>query len=226
MSLFSWIRTAVILFVLILAYGLLLVFGEPKDKVQNVFISNISDSQVSISWTTKKPTKGTVSVGEKGTFRDDGERSLKRQGFYTAHHVTISNLSAGKTYKFKIYQGWRSVQNGTFTTNKTLSTATSPNPVYGKVLAKDKKPVIGAIVYFQAKSAEGTASAILSTLTNLDGGWSIDLANLRNADLKTPFQITSDTVQEIVVEVGLRGKVKAQSVVGKDKPWPDIILTK
>lgn len=218
-----------VLFFVLLYYFTRLV--EPASLVQNLLVTNVTDHQTTLSWTTQKPTKGLVVVSEDGkfpilpmfaqkTYQDDGEKNSRRQGFYTTHHITVGELQPQKTYQYLIYQGWKKAYRGSFVTGPTLNSISAPNPVYGKVLDSDKKTgVAGAIIYFQA-----TASAMLSTLTNAEGGWSVDLGNLRTQDLEMSYQLSTKSAEMVVVETGVRGKFKATTVFGKDKPWPDIIL--
>lgn len=207
---------------------------EPTSLPQNALISNVTDSQTTVSWTTKIATRGRVVVSASDKFSflsavsgkhyiDDGDRNLGRQNFYTTHHVTVAGLSQNKTYRMRIYQGLRNVYQGSFVTGPILAAPTSPSPVYGRVVDGDKKPVTGAVVYLRAASG-GEKSAPLSTLTNLEGRWTIELANLRKSDLTSSYKLTSGATEEAVVEAGLRGRVRANSIPGQDKPWPDIIL--
>lgn len=220
------IFTGFIIFLLLLFYLLKLI--EPTSAVQNLFLSNITDQRVSISWITDKATKGVVILSEDNDFpllpifakeihKDDGEKSLKRQRFYTTHHVTTGSLAPSKTYYFRIYQGWKKVFQGSFTTNFTPASLPFPEPVYGRVLHADKKtPVVGALVYLQVEN-QASRSALLSTLTNSEGRWSLDLGSLKEF-------ISSSSAEKVVVETGGKGKFKATTIFGQDKPWPDIIL--
>lgn len=212
-------------------------FIEPSSPVKNLIISNLSDSQASISWTTDKPTKGIIMVSENENFpwlpifakevwKDDGEKLTGKIGFYTTHHITVEKLKSKQTYQFRIYQGWKRVYQGSFTTGSILSTLTSPNPVYGEVFQNDRKtPAVGAIIYLSVSEASGSSS-LLSTLTNQDGRWSLDLGNLKTADLVNPYLVTDQTTEQILVEAADLGKFQAQTTISQDKPWPDIILEK
>jgi len=156
--------------------------------------------------------------------KDDGDKSLPRPGFYTTHHVTLENLKSGKTYTFAIYQGIGKKYIGRLTTAQALSSLPSPNPVYGRVLDKNKKPIVGAMVYLRAKNGS-KSSTLLSALTNLSGRWSLDLGNLRTEDFKSAFPTSASTVEEILIYAGTKGTGKATTSPGKDKPWPDLIVT-
>lgn len=207
---------------------------EPTSAPQNILVTNITDHQATVSWTTANPTRGLVVISEDGnfpllptfaktTYKDDGEKKIGRERFYVTHHVTIGDLTANKTYQYLIYQGWKKMIQGKFTTGSTLASISTPNPVYGRVLSSDKKPLVGALIFLQAETGK-ERSALLSTLTNIEGRWNLDLGNLRTGNLRTNFKIASKSAEMVTVEAGNRGKGKAFTAPGKDKPWPDIIL--
>ena len=214
---------------------LLLFLLEPTSPPQNVFISNITEHQATVSYTTKKPTTAGLLISKDGTFplfsilatfiKDDGEKNTDKLGFYTTHHITISNLDPKTAYTFQIYQGLRSMYKGKFLTAETLSSVASPTPVYGKAFTAEKKPLVGAIVYLQVANGSNKSS-LLSTLTNIEGGWSIDLANLRTEDGTNSFPLSPQSIETVVVEAGALGSGKASVSPGQDKPWPDILISK
>lgn len=210
-------------------------FIEPFSSPKNVKISNVTDWQATVSWATPKATRDLVVLSEDTSFPifpmfakkkyvDDGDKGLKNLKFYTTHHVTVGELKPNTKYYFKIYQGAQKVHSGEFATGPTLASSTTPNPVYGRVIKADKTPVAGAIVYFQAGQGE-TLSSLLSTLTNAEGRWSVDLANLRVQDLQKDYEATEDGTAKIVVEGGARGSAKHAGNFSGKNPMPDIIVT-
>lgn len=230
----------IIIAILILAgviyiVGAFIFFLEPYSLPQNLTLSNVTDHQLTVSWVTDKPTRGAIIVSKNNHFPllpfftkskilDDGEKLINKTGFYTTHHVSADNLDPDSKYYFRVYQGLRVVAEGTVITSSTLSSLIAPNPVYGKVQTSQKTPAVGAIVYLTVQNG-ATASAALSTLSNSQGGWSLDLANLRSKDFKSGFKIASRSAEIVVVEGGHLGKFKAVTKPGKDKPWSDIILS-
>lgn len=223
-------------FVTLLAVSLFLFYllklVEPSITPLNVIVSNVSDHQVAISWVTTKPTKGEIVVSSDGKFpllpvfasqvyRDDGEKSLKTTGLYLTHHITVGKLKPNKVYYFRIYQGLKRKYEGRFRTGSALTKLNPPNPVYGKIVKKDKKtPVVGALVYLWV-STEASNSAFLSTLTNNEGRWSMDLSNIRTTDFKSSFKLQRNSEEGMIIDSGAV-RVKAQTVLGKDKPWPNL----
>lgn len=227
-----WIIPALFLLVLgVCIYITWLI--EPSSDVKNILISNISDHQATISWTTKVPTRGELLVSSNFKFpilpifskdlqKDDLDKTSDKVGYYTTHHITIGSLDSSKRYNFRVFQGQKKVFEGSFKTGPTITGFIGPSPIYGKVLRSDKKtPVVRAIVYLRIiKNA--SSSALLSTLTNGEGGWSLDLANLRDANLRNHFILTKKSQEQIIIEAGNLGRVKAATTPGKDKPWPTI----
>lgn len=208
---------------------------EPTSKPLNIILSNQSSHQATISWITKKPTRSTVFVTSSKNLpflpffikleKDDGEKNLVKRGFYETHHVTTGSLLENTKYQFVIFQGLRKVSQGTFTTGPNASSINTPNPVYGKVLNADKKsPSVGSIVYIRVIDKKNRSS-LLSTLTNVEGRWSIDLGNLRTKDLKNIFPISKDSIETAIIEAGSKGRFSIESKPGKDKPWIDVILS-
>lgn len=232
-------------FLAVLAVGfILLIFAiffilstifEPTSKPLNIILSNQSSHQATISWITKKPTRSTVFVTSSKNLpflpffikleKDDGEKNIIKKGFYENHHVTVGGLLENTKYQFVIFQGLRKVSQGTFTTGPVISSINTPNPVYGKVLNADKKsPSVGSIIYLRIIDGK-KRSSLLSTLTNVDGRWSIDLGNLKTKDLKNIFPVSSNSIEAAIVEAGSKGRFSIESKPGKDKPWTDVILS-
>ena len=221
-----------VLIVLILLVDLV-IFMEPASKPNNVLISNVADKQATVSWTTEKATRGTILISENNQFpavlafakkTDKYEESSMLQGHYATHSITLTDLKPNTTYNYRIYQGFRAAYQDSFQTGPILDTILTPNPVYGKIKEASKNPAVGAIIYLQLFSAEGTQSALLSTLSNQQGGWSIDLANARSIDLQKSFPLEKKTREEIKVERGKGESIKEATSFGKDQPWPDVIL--
>lgn len=218
-----------LLLIFLVSLGLFIYFTwlvEPSSSPKNLLISNVTDGQATVSYITDVSTKGAILVSSNNKFpilpifskslqKDDGEKLLPGINRYTTHHITIGNLSPAKKYYYRVYQGQKKVFEGQFATKNTQSNLVNPNPVYGRVLKTNRKPVIGAIVYLRI-GKEASQSALLSTITNQTGGWSLDLANLG---------VSSAISEQLLVEAGSLGRVKTATDSAHDKPWPDIILS-
>lgn len=211
------------------------LFFEASSPPKEIAITNVSSGQATVSWTTDKPTKGVILISDNGRFplspivadliyKDDDEKGTPTIARYLTHSVTIGKLESDTRYQYRIYQGLKKVYQGEFKTAPILSDIATPNPVYGQVLAADgKTPVVGALVFLRVEN-NSVSSSILSTLTNLNGRWSIDLANLRTSDLKGPFTQNKTSVNQLIVESGNKGRFKSATSSAFTKPWATIIL--
>lgn len=228
-----FILSALFLGFLIIHFFLSGSYSKPFDIV----VSNISDHQLSISWITQQPTTGEIVISPDGkyplfpeltqqVYKDDGDIHLPTLGYYLTHQVTLTNLAPATKYYFRIYQGRKKVYAGSFMTAPTLSSIQSPNPIYGRVvLANKKSPVVGALVYLEVSATDSAKkSTVLSALTNSQGRWSLDLANLRSSDLKSPLSIDKNIVETLIINDGKHTRVRATSDINHDQPWPTIIL--
>lgn len=232
----TWLpKIAGVFLLLIIFISLAVYFLEPNSSPLEVTVSNVTNSQISLSWVTKSPTRGAVVVSENGQFpllpifianlqKDDGEKNLKTMRLYLTHHVTIADLKPDKIYRFRIYQGLRQAGQGSFQTGSSLSSLSVPNPVYGRVVKADgKTPAVGVLVYLSA-ATPATTSALLSIITNTSGRWSLDLANLRSSDFQKGFLLPSQSKEILVVNSGQGKKALVEVKLGRDKPWPDVVL--
>lgn len=134
-----------------------------------------------------------------------------KYGKYYTHHITVQNLDAEKEYFFRVGDGVISYgkNHGTYVegelkgvemfAQKTLPVITkveSPNPAYGVVqnAYKDSFGMINlktnfdSIVFLNVKD-EDNVSGTLSSVANSDGGWTIDLGNVRNIKDSSPINL-------------------------------------
>jgi hypothetical protein len=128
-----------------------------------------------------------------------------KYGKYYTHHITVQNLDAEKEYFFRVGDGivsYGKSYGGTFAErempaisefkSKTLPVITkveTPNPAYGTSYnvyyredgtMGDKKNFDSII--FLKTFKDGMEYITMSSVTNSDGGWTIDLANVRDSD--------------------------------------------
>src|SRR3989344_1654979 len=98
--------------------------GQPPQNIQPD--GNISDSSVTISYTTGVAATGMVNFGKTAslgkTVLDDRDQKIPKP--HRAHHVTVSGLEPETTYFFSIISG-----DTTFFTddNKPFTFTTGPN---------------------------------------------------------------------------------------------------
>jgi hypothetical protein len=189
----------VILFIAVLipvtVYGVMRVLelrtqAGPTENPKNIEVTNITDTQVTISWiTSSNDTVGFIKYGkdekvEKRAF--DIRDSEEKNDSYLVHSVDVKNLEPETSYYYLIVVGGKEYDNEgqlyTFETGETLESVTTPSPVKGEVNSEDEAEVL---VFLYAQKGSITSSTI-STLT-ASKRYTLDLSNLRLADLSDYF---------------------------------------
>lgn len=97
---------------------------SPVDPViSNVKASNITSSSAKITWNTDKPAKSQVSYGKTSSY---GTTTPQTFSYVTSHSVSLSGLSAGTGYHYKVTSvsedgGSASSGDNTFVTTESSS---------------------------------------------------------------------------------------------------------
>jgi hypothetical protein len=173
--------------------------SEPKD----IRISNISDSSLTVSWTTDKDTSGFVSW-DKGSTSPD-EKS-------TIHLVNLTGLESNTLYNYKINSdGVMFDNNGIDWQAKTSAsplTGKDSTLISGSVLTATGQAVKKALVYIN------TEGNLFSTLTSSSGNYVFQLPNLNQ----------ENSLLEIFVQAGPLGISSAQIYPKSARPVPPMIL--
>lgn len=207
---------AVILLMLAVGAGVFLVQNQqlfrigasPDIAPQDVRISNISDTSLSVSWTTDKATAGSLKWGETA-----GQINKVQPGDETAgqnvHLVTLSGLSPEKNYYFKISSDGTDYDNSGIpwqtATGAALEPSANSKVISGTVMTATGEPAAGALVYLT-----GTGIATLSTKTTSSGSFLIPLGSLRNSGLTAYADLSSNPVLQLYVQAGPSGISSAQ----------------
>ena len=91
----------------------------PMDPViNNINVTDITDSSATISWTTDQPTRGVIAYGMTTSYGATISDLLEG----TTHSVTINNLAPSTTYHFQLFV---SSSNGTTTYSSDSSFKTN-----------------------------------------------------------------------------------------------------
>ena len=191
----------------------------PKD----VRITNITDTSLSVSWTTDKKTTGFITWGEsEGKMGNVDEDEL--QGDNYTHYVTVIGLSPQTPFFFKINSDGADFDNNGIPwktqTGPAINTPSSSSTISGNLLTAQGTPAENALIYVTV----GGASA-LSTTTSKDGSWVITISPLRTSDLTSAFNINENTdVIEISAIAGPEGTSSAEIYLMAARPVPPMIL--
>lgn len=195
---------------------------------QEIKISNLSSSSLTIFWLTSQETSGFVSYGRGPdlgqTALDDRDGQSGEPGLYRTHNVTLADLNPGATYHFKISSGGKAFDNeGSLFQVKTpplFNESPAFDPAYGQIFQADGSPAEGAIVYL---TIPGCLS--LSTLVKASGGWLIAKNLTLEESLRSPCHYPRQGGgYDLLVQGGTGEKSRISLLSGLDKPVPDITL--
>jgi len=223
------IPTILALFILSLAVGLTVVATRSVQVLftkaavgttpKNIRVTNIADTNFTVSYLTDAPVKGSAGIEGQTFFPDDRDTSLSKSAAYNTHYVTIKNLSPATKYRYLVENGTTAYE---ITTAPAITTAaTMAEPIYGTVTKTDGNPAYGAIVYFSP-----FGGSPVSTYVKANGNFLLPVNNIRTTDLKSYLFLKQNDPETIFVEGGKDGVATVSCLVGKDKPVPNITLGK
>lgn len=78
-----------------------------ENKPRNIRLAEVTSTSATISWTTDEPDYGFVSYGETMNLG----KTVQTESRSTIHSTTLSHLSPGKTYYYKIGVGEKIYDN-------------------------------------------------------------------------------------------------------------------
>lgn len=161
--------------------------ASPSQEPKSITVVNISANKAAVFWQTDQPIAGFIQAGPSTalglTFKDERDEALDK---HQLHFVTLSNLSPGTTYYFKITSGADTYPRGDPLTFKTApnSSSSSIQPLIGTVLETPSQPVKEAIALLEIPGAQKIA-----TITKISGNFVLPLADLRSEDLSKNFDL-------------------------------------
>lgn len=194
--------------------------ASPSSSAQNITLTNLTDTEVTISWQTSIPIPSFITFGNSSpheqTVLDD--RDSKSPQPHSIHYVTLKNLLPKTTYQYKIISGKTQSEISEFTTAAPLSEQTGFRPIIGPVLDKDK-PLNEGVVYLLIDDAT-TQSALIAD----SGNFLIPISQIRTADLSDLFPLTEDILAKLTI-VSAKGQTNVLFPLGRfDKGLPPIKL--
>src|SRR3990167_6699185 len=190
----------------------------PKD----VRVTNITESSLTVSWTTDNETSGAVSFGKNEML---GQTLLSEvEGQATLHSAVLTGLDPESSYFININSNETEFDNNGVSwqasTGPVLEPTTETIVISGKILDTDGNPAGGVLVYVAIGG--GTP---LSTLTSNDGNWVVPISTSRTLDLTSLITIDQEnTLAEISIQGGEGGVASAQIYPIAAKPAPPITL--
>ena len=160
--------------------------AAPSQEPQNIKVSNIEDSSISLSWQTSSPSLGFVTFGQQDpgeqTVLDD--RDTKVPQSHQLHYVTLKNLLPKTAYQYKIISGKITTKILNLTTASQASTQTNFRPVIGTVL-DGENPLAEGIAFIAI-----TGASLQSALVKNLGNFLIPLSKLKDINDNTEAKVT------------------------------------
>jgi len=151
-----------------------------ENAPRDVRVTNISQSTLTVSWTTDTQTLGTVEWGE--TENSTGTTIVSETGSGYTHSATLTGLKPQTSYFFKINSAGTDFDNNGIDweaqTASDIPALTDPIVISGTVEDSSGFPVEKALLYVTAGG--GTP---LSTVTSQEGNWVISVSSTRSQDL-------------------------------------------
>lgn len=199
--------------------------ASEDEKPQNIRITNLTDSSVTISYATSQPLHGSISYGETESLGSqilderDYESGSPKQSLL--HYMSISGLQPDTTYYFSILSGESTFLNKdqpfTFRTAPKLSGTPPLLPKYsGRVAGIEDT---SEIILFVISNGQD-----YSTRVKNDGSYVVSLANLRNEDLNSYLKLSqNDTL--LFTFVSPVEKAVAKIRVDQESPLPAVVLS-
>ncbi|MEW6606442.1 MAG: fibronectin type III domain-containing protein [bacterium] len=201
-------------------------YGATPQKVK---VSNIRDTQFTISWITDVPEIGRVNYGTYSALGETGYDDEGSQSLSSIHYVTIIKLTPQTTYFYQIISGTLTMEMSSVTTGISILPVGS-DVAYGQVFKEPGNPLNkGGICYLRLKDIDGLDSKgdsqLVSTLVDENGYWSMELVNIREANLKNLFKY-SNVMDKLYIYVEGGNEGNSEQIVSTydDSPAPDIIL--
>lgn len=192
--------------------------ASPNLAPQNLTLTNIDDSSITISWQTTVQTPAFITYGQTisdQTALDDRDKNAPVSR--TIHHITIKNLLPKSSYQYKIISGKYSSETLKFTTAAPASTQNGFGPVIGSALDSDK-PLSDGIVYLAVNGAVTQSSVVKQ------GNFVIPLSTARKSDLLDNFTPEEGVIGKITI-ISEKGEASALfKLQATAKPLPPIRL--
>ena len=203
--------------------------ASPTLTPNQIKITNINDTSLTVSWITDDKTSGFVKYGTDSTSlnltaADDRDQLSNKTGNFNNHHITLKNLKPSAAYFFKIGSGGKIFDSDgqpyQVTSAKTASNPPPNDVAYGTIIDQSNNPAEGVIVYLSLANATPA-----STLTKASGSWVIPLNLIRSADLSGwAIYDKEASIEEIFVQAGGLGTATVVATTKNDSPMPKITL--
>jgi hypothetical protein len=171
-------------------------------KPQNIILSNLTTSSVTVSWTTEITATGSVIPVSNG---QEMSPVLDRRGTgkTKTHYVELTNLEPSKQYEFIIVSDSKKYNSAgeksfSFKTAPITAQAPTPNPIHGTVSGTSGEDIV---VYAMLKDKSAYP---VSAIMPRGGNWIMDLSALRTVNDTSLVSVSPGTNFVLVAVSGLQ----------------------
>lgn len=137
--------------------------GAPADTtaptISDIVVSAVSTSSATVSWTTSEAATRLLDYGLTTSFELG---TVTGTGYYTSHSVTLSGLSEGTTYYFRIRAADSSGNTATSST-QMFTTTDETDPIISDIEVVDITTTSARVTWTTNESADSTVSYGLTT---------------------------------------------------------------
>lgn len=214
-------------------FGVLMVYSKQiynllipvNDKPAQIRITNVTKDSFTVSWVTKQPTNGFLVYGKGKTLDQIVSQTSEIPNPSYVHSVQVENLKPETPYNFQIGvelpSNWkREFGKYSVGTAKEIKDGEA-NIIFGSVTNSSSNPVPGAVVYVTIQGVQP-----LSTITDKDGGWTINLGHALSSNLQGGASYDGNKSQiEVFVQTG-KQFASARAIIATAKPVPPLVLGK
>lgn len=199
--------------------------AAPENQPQNVFVSNVTDTSFTVSFTTPGSidsvlTMNDASIGNS-LILDDRDKKNGGQGKYFSHLITVPNLKNNTKYIFKLLVGTKEYYDPSYTAETASVIPEAPpsqNPIFGKVLLPDGAPAGDSIV-----SAKTQDSQLVSAITDEKGQFIIPTNSLRTSNFNQ-YLILQESSSIVITALRQTMKSTVDTTFSVAKNLPSITL--
>lgn len=195
--------------------------ASPSEIPQNVRITNITDTSLTVSYTTEAKVVGSVNYGKDKTLGqitlDDRDNNGDISPRFI-HYITLKNLNPSTTYLFLITSGANTYLKDEdpyeVSTGRAIGNSIDEDSLLKGSVVYPEQNSKEAIIYITNESASTT-----STLAEDDGSYSILLNILRDKDLSSYFGFNENTVfNMLIIGQGITSNIKFTIPDSKELP--------
>jgi len=208
------------------------VINTVQASENRLMITNVTDTQMTISWITENVCIGNVLLSDPKesivkTFYDDRGKDFLGD----THYITLSGLSKHTDYVFSIQSGsYIDDNNGQqyqATTGSDIIPMGSFQPA-GQIFLSNKKTFATNAIVYIVISNQTEQSAPISTLVDQGGYWFAELVNARRVNNDQLFKVSETDILSMTIEGGAMGTNKLEYIAkdnngGKDLYAPIVL---